>query len=282
MFERYTEKARRAIFFARYEASQFGSPYIETEHLLLGLLREDKTLGKMLGSHSVGAIRKQIKARTPAPEKVSTSVDLPLSQECKRVLGYAAEEAERASDGHIRSGHLLLGLMRDEKCLAAEVLSGFGVKISEVGEAVLREYEAEQAEASAVELIREHSAEQAAGSTDRPSVTAASPLARAVMRQALSKLRIEAWGRQFQWERSPCKPQPALRDRTTGRVQLDRDQPFDPERVERVEGGWTHYHCILCWTVLFAANDPELSSGYTNGQDWLCSDCYARFVAEAL
>src|SRR5271156_932282 len=41
MFERYTEKARRVIFFARYEASQFGSPYIETEHLLLGLLRED-------------------------------------------------------------------------------------------------------------------------------------------------------------------------------------------------------------------------------------------------
>jgi len=44
MFERYTEKARRVIFFARYEASQYGSPYIETEQLLLGLLREDHTL----------------------------------------------------------------------------------------------------------------------------------------------------------------------------------------------------------------------------------------------
>ncbi len=44
MFERYTEKARRTIFFARYEASLFGSPYIETEHLLLGLLREDKAI----------------------------------------------------------------------------------------------------------------------------------------------------------------------------------------------------------------------------------------------
>ncbi len=42
MFERYTEKARRVIFFSRYEASQFGSPYIETEHLLLGILREAK------------------------------------------------------------------------------------------------------------------------------------------------------------------------------------------------------------------------------------------------
>ena len=46
MFERYTEKARRVIFFARYEASQFGSPYIETEHLLLGLLREDLRAGR--------------------------------------------------------------------------------------------------------------------------------------------------------------------------------------------------------------------------------------------
>ena len=53
MFERYTEKARRVIFFARYEASQFGSPYIETEHLLLGLLRDDKALtNRFLRSHA--------------------------------------------------------------------------------------------------------------------------------------------------------------------------------------------------------------------------------------
>ena len=48
MFERYTEKARRTVFFARYEASQFGSPVIDTEHLLLGLLREDKTVYRWL------------------------------------------------------------------------------------------------------------------------------------------------------------------------------------------------------------------------------------------
>ena len=77
MFERYTEKARRVIFFARYEASQFGSPYIETEHLLLGLLREDKALtNRFLRSHaSIESIRKQIEGRTTIREKVSTSVD---------------------------------------------------------------------------------------------------------------------------------------------------------------------------------------------------------------
>jgi len=75
--ERYTEKARRVIFFARYEASQFGSPYIETEHLLLGLLREDKALtNRFLRQHSsVDSIRKQIEAHTRFA-KVSTSVDL--------------------------------------------------------------------------------------------------------------------------------------------------------------------------------------------------------------
>ena len=67
MFERYTEKARRVIFFARYEASQFGSPYIETEHLLLGLLREDKALtNRFLRSHaSVESIRKADPSSTP-------------------------------------------------------------------------------------------------------------------------------------------------------------------------------------------------------------------------
>src|SRR5579862_5148186 len=75
MFERYTEKARRVIFFARYEASQFGSPCIETEHLLLGLLREDKALTNrfLRSSASVESIRKQIEASTTMREKVSTS-----------------------------------------------------------------------------------------------------------------------------------------------------------------------------------------------------------------
>ena len=132
MFERYTEKARRVIFFARYEASQFGSPYIETEHLLLGLLREDKALtNRFLRSHaSIESIRKQIEGRTTIRDKVSTSVDLPLSQECKRVLAYAAEEAERLSHKHIGTEHLLLGLLREDKCFAAEILHERGLRLS--------------------------------------------------------------------------------------------------------------------------------------------------------
>ena len=98
MFERYTERARRVIFFARYEASQLGSGAIETEHLLLGLIREGKGLTSRLfakGHLSMDQIRKDVEGRSPYREKVSTSVEIPLSAESKRVLGHAAEEAER-------------------------------------------------------------------------------------------------------------------------------------------------------------------------------------------
>ena len=87
-FERYTEKARRVIFFARYEANQFGTPYIETEHLLLGLLRENNALAYRVlqSAATVGSVREQIERHHAKPKKVITAVDLPLSHESKRVL----------------------------------------------------------------------------------------------------------------------------------------------------------------------------------------------------
>jgi ATP-dependent Clp protease ATP-binding subunit ClpC len=139
MFERYTEKARRVIFFARYEASQFGSPYIESEHLLLGIIREDKALTNRFLRSSVASIRKQVESQTTAREKTSTSVDLPLSNESKRVLAYAGEEAERLAQKHIGTEHLLLGLLREEKCFAAQILVEQGVQLSEVREDLARQ-----------------------------------------------------------------------------------------------------------------------------------------------
>jgi ATP-dependent Clp protease ATP-binding subunit ClpC len=134
MFERFTEKARRVVFFARYEASQYGSPCIESEHLLLGLLREDKALtNRFLGSPGTGdAIRKEIDQHTTIREKIQVSVDLPLSNENKRVLAYAAEEAERLSHNHIGTEHLLLGLLREEKCFAAKLLQDRGVHLDPI------------------------------------------------------------------------------------------------------------------------------------------------------
>ena len=134
MFERYTEKARRVIFFARYEVSEFGSPEIETEHLLLGLLRKNETLvGQFLNSaQSMESIRKRLLEHFPIREKIPTSVDLPLSEECKRVLTYAEEEAECLQKMHIGPEHLLLGILREERPFAAELLREHGMQLDEV------------------------------------------------------------------------------------------------------------------------------------------------------
>src|SRR5712691_10202786 len=135
MFERYTEKARRVIFFARYEASQFGAQAIEAEHILLGLLREDKQLTQKFfrSPHStVESIRREIESRTPLRDKVSASVDLPLSSSAKRVLSYAADESERLGHRHIGTEHLLLGILREDKSSAAEILYERGLRLNQI------------------------------------------------------------------------------------------------------------------------------------------------------
>ena len=102
MFERYTERARRVLFFARYEASQMGSRNIAPAHLLLGLIREGEEITRQLFQRArveMEAVKSEIESRSEIQEKISTSVEIPLSPETKKVLHYAAEEAEAA---HLR------------------------------------------------------------------------------------------------------------------------------------------------------------------------------------
>ena len=118
--------------------SQYGGSYIETEHLLLGLLREDKALANRFlpSAAQIDSIRNQIEAQTPIRKKASTAVDLPLSHPCKRVLAYGAEEAERMGHKHIGPAHLLLGLLREEKSFAAQLLRDQGLTLDSVREQV--------------------------------------------------------------------------------------------------------------------------------------------------
>ena len=140
MFERYTERARRVLFFARYEASQLGSVSIETEHLLLGLIREGKGLTSRIFARSevvLDSVRKEIEGRTVLREKVSTSVDIPFSAETKRALQHAAEEADRLLHTYIGTEHLLLGLLREDRSLAALILMEKGLRLNTVREDVV-------------------------------------------------------------------------------------------------------------------------------------------------
>jgi ATP-dependent Clp protease ATP-binding subunit ClpC len=132
MFERYTEKARRAVFWARYIASQGGSREIETEHLLLGLLREDPFLAlRFLGSPSaLNAVWREAGQREVIREKRPDIGDhLPISNEGKNVLVLAVEESNQLSNKHIGTEHLLLGILRYEKCFATQILHEHGVRL---------------------------------------------------------------------------------------------------------------------------------------------------------
>ncbi|MGH9464707.1 MAG: Clp protease N-terminal domain-containing protein, partial [Thermoanaerobaculia bacterium] len=93
MFEKYNEKARRALFFARYEASKLGSRVIESEHVLLGILREgEETVSELLRRFQVKAevLRREIEGERVFVERISSTAELPLSEESKKILAYAA------------------------------------------------------------------------------------------------------------------------------------------------------------------------------------------------
>jgi hypothetical protein len=153
MFERYTEAARRTVFFARYEASMFGSPYIEPEHLLLGLLRQDPAFRAGLPAGAAEQIRKRIEERVPQPvERSATSVDLPLSQDSRKALAYAAEESKELQHDHIDCGHLLLGILRLDTSTAADVLRELGIEYASYREVVAKPAASPAAPSSAAAL----------------------------------------------------------------------------------------------------------------------------------
>ena len=129
MFERYRDETRRAIFFARWEAQQSGSAYIEPEQILLALTHDADSKANQLFSLSAHAqdFREQLKPRSSI--KLSSSVDFPLSNPSKRVLAYAAEEANKLVSKSIGTEHLLLGLLREKKSDVLAALAKAGIDL---------------------------------------------------------------------------------------------------------------------------------------------------------
>jgi hypothetical protein len=143
MFERYTEKARRVIFFARFEASQYGSRYIESEHILLGLLREEGALMRHVldPEADLARIRTEIEKGITRRERISTSVEVPLSNDSKRILMLAAEEAEGLHVRYVGAEHLLLATLMTEGSFAARILAGMGAKPGPLRELIAKSTE---------------------------------------------------------------------------------------------------------------------------------------------
>lgn len=115
MFDRYTEDARKIIFFARYEASRHGSLVLEPEHLWLGLLRQSKRLIKRHAPLvTVESIQARLLRRGLETARVSMTVELPLSEVTARAIQGATTEADAHGQKHITAEHLLLALLREE------------------------------------------------------------------------------------------------------------------------------------------------------------------------
>jgi ATP-dependent Clp protease ATP-binding subunit ClpC len=143
MFEKFTEKAKRILFLARYEASQQGSKVIGTEHILLGLFKEGEETTRELFTRanvSMDLLQAELEKRGPTREKLSTSVEIPFSDETKKVLQYAEEEAERLMHPHIGTEHLLLGLLRMEESVAGRMLTERGMRLYAVREDAVNIY----------------------------------------------------------------------------------------------------------------------------------------------
>jgi ATP-dependent Clp protease ATP-binding subunit ClpC len=138
MFERFTESARRALFFARFEVSELGGAAIEVEHLLLGVLRGDEGPTPRLfaaAGFSYSDARAAIQARQDTRERLSTSIEMPFTEEAKHVLDRARDEAGRLAHPHIGNEHLLLGILHQESSFAAGLLASHGLNLES-----LREY----------------------------------------------------------------------------------------------------------------------------------------------
>jgi ATP-dependent Clp protease ATP-binding subunit ClpC len=140
VFEKFNEKARRALFFARYEASKLGSRVIESEHILLGILREgEETVAELFRRFHVKTddVRREIEGERVFVERISSTAELPLSEEAKKILAYAAHEAESMLHPTVGSEHLLVGVLRVEGCAAMRVLVQHGFDVYSLREEVV-------------------------------------------------------------------------------------------------------------------------------------------------
>ena len=150
MFEKYNEKARRALFFARYEASKLGSRVIESEHILLGVLREGEEIIKEIFARfnvKPEQIRREVEGDRLFVDRISSSAELPLSEEAKKILAYASHEAESMLHQYVGTEHLLIGILRVESCTAARILTAKGLNVYGVREetiSILKEREADK------------------------------------------------------------------------------------------------------------------------------------------
>jgi ATP-dependent Clp protease ATP-binding subunit ClpC len=143
MFDKFSESARRVVFYARGRASVFGTEMITPELLLLGMLRENALdVSRLIGGEADGCegLRKQIEENIPRGKPIPTSIDMPISKELGLVFQHAIEEASGIDNETVQPGHLLAGILREEGCYATQVLRANGAELSIVRQRLLKSH----------------------------------------------------------------------------------------------------------------------------------------------
>jgi ATP-dependent Clp protease ATP-binding subunit ClpC len=138
MWDRFTERARRVVYFAQEEAGMRGQSFVSTEHLLLGLIREsDSVACGLLDSMNISLARVRAEVEKSAPRgEGKLSQEMQLTPRAKRVIDLAYGEARELKSNYIGTEHLLLGLVREGEGIAARVLEALGVELEPLRERV--------------------------------------------------------------------------------------------------------------------------------------------------
>jgi hypothetical protein len=271
MFERYTEKARRVIFFARYEASQFGSPAIDTEHILLGLFREDKRAFSWAPkAQHPDVIRHRIESWIPKHPPISTAVDLPLSKAAKSLLLRARDEGDRLNSKHIGTEHLFLALLQESDGPITQVLREFGADLEKLRVDFAKQMQEPYSPSTADRVVRERILQSA---LETISIHGTRRPLGGIVLAAVHYRQQNAY-----WRRQSWTPRDSVVERKTGHLSLDLSLAEDADNFELLKDGWKKDHCGICqWELFESKEDAQHGVGYTNGRDWICTECYEKF-----
>ncbi len=140
MFERFTDRARKVMALANQEAQRFNHEYIGTEHILLGLVKEGSGVGANVLKNldvDLRKVRLEVEKLVKSGPETVTMGKLPQTPRAKKVIEYAIEEARNLNHNYVGTEHLLLGLLREQDGVAAQVLMNLNLKLEDVREEVL-------------------------------------------------------------------------------------------------------------------------------------------------
>src|SRR5436309_1331507 len=140
MYERFTDRARKVMQLANQEAQRFNHEYIGTEHILLGLVKEGTGVAANVLKNldiDLRKIRLEVEKIVQAGPDMVTMGKLPQTPRAKKVIEYSIEEARQLNHNYVGTEHLLLGLLREQEGVAAQVLMNLGLKLEDVREEVL-------------------------------------------------------------------------------------------------------------------------------------------------